>query len=584
MYLSLNPTFISSLFDYVYAKIDSVKNAALSPFIEHTPNTSFILVASAAIQRAAVVLHPALLTIDGSPALFTLPPGPLHTTGPELITHIVHSPTWVPSLCFEELSLVVSGYRDFGVVGLVFILSATALIVMKPSNTQRRFKSMVKAHIHTFQQQVSEDVRVLFRATRSAMRWLFPVFPSLLLPGCRFFLHVGNATSQVLIKLAGIAFKTCKPVVWTVATRWVPYLADILLCFFVSIIIYTSKLAFPPRPRPVLRPEKSIDKRVLLPQALNPPARSNWSNFIVDGVANAVRSLDVVAVRFLGKGSFGNVLQGHIGSTGQAVAIKRISKRFPEHLVRGEIRAMNRLSHAVTQLIPTLLGGFRDERDYILVMEYLPGGTLFDRVNRAPNYRLSRSSALTHGAQMLSAIHAIHQQGILHRDLKPDNILLNAQGNVVVSDFGLSMAFDMKANGGPDWNRARTAGGDAFPLIWPHPDNPHWTRGLQGTHIYGAPEAMAGLAYSYGVDFWSFAVCFFELLTGELPFVFNARGNAYIEPLIFDVEKSRSLDHVALDFFSRAFSTSPRSRMSVAEMKRHPIWTNLDWHSERAGF
>ncbi|KAJ7144854.1 kinase-like domain-containing protein [Mycena crocata] len=567
MYLSLNPTFISSLFDYVYAKIDSVKNAALSPFIEHTPNTSFILVASAAIQRAAVVLHPALLTIDGSPALLTLPSGPLHTTGPELITHIVHSPTWVPSLCFEELSLVVSGYRDFGVVGLVFILAATALIVMKPSNTQRRFKSMVKAHIHTFQQQVSEDVRVLFGATRSAMRWL--------LPGTQR----ANCSSSWPASHSRHASRLFGP-----SRRWIPYLADILLCFFVSIIIYTSKLAFPPRPRPVLRPEKSIDKRVLLPQAFKPPARSNWSNFIVDGVANAVQSWDVFAVRFLGKGSFGNVLQGHIGSTGQAVAIKRISKRFPEYLIREEIRAMNRLSHAVTQLVPTLLGGFRDERDYILVMEYLPGGTLFDRVNRAPNYRLSRSSALTHGAQMLSAIHAIHQQGILHRDLKPDNILLNAQGNVVVSDFGLSMAFDMKANGGPDWNRARAAGDDAFPLIWPHPDNPHWTRGLQGTHIYGAPEAMAGLAYSYGVDFWSFAVCFFELLTGELPFVFNARGNAYIEPLIFDVEKSRSLDHVALDFFSRAFSTSPRSRMSVAEMKRHPIWTNLDWHSERAGF
>ncbi|KAJ7110319.1 kinase-like domain-containing protein, partial [Mycena crocata] len=201
--------------------------------------------------------------------------------------------------------------------------------------------------------------------------------------------------------------------------------------------------------------------------------------------------------------------------------------------------------------------------------DFLPGGTLFTHLQCAPTGFLSRHKALFYGAQMFLGIRALHQFGVLHGDIKLDNFLLNAEGNVVVSDFGLAQLFNMDDAGGPAWKHAKAQGGDGFPLLWPHADNPHQTQEPRGIAYYGAPEATAGEKYSYGADLWSWAVCFFEILTGQMPYELSdaaglrataARYNEYAYPPVLDLNNSANrfvfLDEADQDFFGRVRSSA----------------------------
>ncbi|KAJ7508595.1 kinase-like domain-containing protein [Mycena galericulata] len=309
-----------------------------------------------------------------------------------------------------------------------------------------------------------------------------------------------------------------------------------------------------------------------------------WMEILLEGTApTGLRPRDILTGHGIGQGGFGRVALGLNQATGQAVAIKRVSKRYlgaeGQYLIIDEIRTMNRLRLSVNKLpFPRLLGSFIDDSDYILVMEFIPGGTMFEKMDKMGG-RLSRPLALFYAAQLLLAIHCLHKLGILHRDIKPDNILFDARGNLVLSDFGLAKVFDLNAKGGPKWIRAKAKGDDSFPLLWPDRDNPHLVDVPRGLPLYAAPEARTTERYSYGVDYWSFAMSFFEFLTGFLPYVTvgDTHEEFYVEPLVLNLAHSQVLlSAEEQDFFGRAFELNPYNRMSVREMKMHPVWHGLD--------
>ncbi|KAJ7750359.1 kinase-like domain-containing protein [Mycena metata] len=323
-----------------------------------------------------------------------------------------------------------------------------------------------------------------------------------------------------------------------------------------------------------------------------PPAPwTRWAEVILEGVPRAwVHPRDIVAKEFLGKGGFGSVSKGVDLATGNAIAIKRISKRFlgetGEYLLRAEIKAMGRVVDKARY--PQLQGAFVDEFHYILVMDYLPGGTMHDKIYGETG--LSRPQATFYAAQLLLAIQGLHKLGIVHRDIKPDNMLLDAHGNLVLSDFGLARVFDMEIDGGSVWNAAKVKGGDLFPPLLPH-GNPHSDTTPRGTDFYAAPEARSGEKYSYGVDYWSFGICFVEMLTGLLPYALSDLTGDFHSPLAFDLEHDQSrfvtvpLTYEERHFFYRALNFDLHERMNVVEMKMHPIWGGLDWVAlERGAF
>jgi serine/threonine protein kinase len=120
------------------------------------------------------------------------------------------------------------------------------------------------------------------------------------------------------------------------------------------------------------------------------------------------------------------------------------------------------------------------------------------------------------------AIQSLHKQGIIHRDIKTDNIFLDDAGHLILADLGL--AEDIATFEGGEavvagyslWLEARARNEDDFPFLFVSEDNPLGTTGAAGTFWYTAPEVFRTEQYSFGVDYWSVGVIYHELITGHV--------------------------------------------------------------------
>ncbi|KAF7347409.1 Non-specific serine/threonine protein kinase [Mycena venus] len=447
---------------------------------------------------------------------------------------------------------------------LIWILSGLCLVAKEISIwSAPHCCSVVQATQQAFMWSVYASGRVLKVAAREISDQSVPYCRSASRATQHAFLWLAFAGSRGLkVVLCHILSTLLKAFQYAIPWAW-----EALLCLTVWTLSNGFRLVFASNtPAPIPQPEKSVDAPIPDPPPL-PPPRASWIEIVLaGGQRSGLHPQDLVSLRFLGKGGFGTVIQGLNRTTGRTVAIKRISKRFlgedGQRLLTEEIRAMNRLR--TLSLFPTLLGSFVDDRDYILVMDYLSGGTMFEKIRSGELYT-ARPLALYYAGQLLLGLQCLHRLGIVHRDIKPDNLLFDTAGNLIISDFGLAKVFDTSAVGGPSWMMAKLWGGDSFPLLWPQPDNPH----------------VANTPPSYGVDYWSFAVCFFEILTASLPYSFDRKLGGYPLPLTLDLNNSPLrgvlLSSEERSFFYDTLAPNPYYRLSVAQIKSHPIWQGLDW-------
>lgn len=195
----------------------------------------------------------------------------------------------------------------------------------------------------------------------------------------------------------------------------------------------------------------------------------------------------------IGVGAFGRVTKVRHAPTRREFAMKAISKKL---LRRKKIsQAEWRLERDVLVRIEPhpyvveLVCAFQTTSYFFLVMRYLPGGELFAFLRSRGTF--PEDVAAFYTAQVALALEHLHASGVIHRDLKPENLLLDADGHVVVTDFGLAKMCESS-------------------------DEVHRT--LCGTDVYMAPEMVARRAYGKAVDFWSLGVLVFEMLTGKTPF------------------------------------------------------------------
>ena len=136
-----------------------------------------------------------------------------------------------------------------------------------------------------------------------------------------------------------------------------------------------------------------------------------------------------------------------------------------------------------------------DEKFVHLVLEYAPGGEFFTHLQKAG--RLENDAARFYAAQVILIVEYLHQQGIVYRDLKPENLLLDTKGYFKLTDFGFAKKVAFK------------------------------TYTLCGTPEYVAPEMLLNKGHGQSVDWWGFGILLFEMLSGHTPFVADDPMDVY---------------------------------------------------------
>mmetsp|Transcript_16549 Transcript_16549/g.38199 ORF Transcript_16549/g.38199 Transcript_16549/m.38199 type:complete len:404 (+) Transcript_16549:107-1318(+) len=250
----------------------------------------------------------------------------------------------------------------------------------------------------------------------------------------------------------------------------------------------------------------------------------------------------------LGIGSFGKVRLAEHQLTGHKVAIKilnrhRIKQLDMDEKVRREIKILKLFYHPhIIRLYEVIY----TPGDIYMVMEYVSGGELFDFI--VSNGRLPEDKARRFFQQILSGIEYCHQHMVVHRDLKPENLLLDADCNLRIADFGLSNV--MKD-------------GDFFKTSCGSPN-------------YAAPEVISGKLYAGPeVDVWSMGVILYALLCGSLPFDDENIPNLFkkIKGGIYTLPGH--IGEPTKDLIAKMLVVDPLQRITIAEIRQHP-WFKVE--------
>src|SRR5918912_169517 len=248
-------------------------------------------------------------------------------------------------------------------------------------------------------------------------------------------------------------------------------------------------------------------------------------------------------VRPLGSGGMGEVYLARDRVLGRDVALKVLRKQYAgddEFAERFKREAMSAASLSHPNIIQVYDRGETEEGASYIAMEYVPGGTLKERIFR--DGALEAADAAGIGAQVAEALGAAHDRGMVHRDIKPQNVLLTARGGAKVADFGIARA-------GSSATISRTGS-------------------VLGTAGYMSPEQALGKPATPKSDLYSLGVVLYEALTGELPFTADnpiAVSMKHVnEPLVPPKEIDPTIPEGMNALITRLMAKNPEDRYASA--------------------
>ncbi|RKO93704.1 kinase-like domain-containing protein [Blyttiomyces helicus] len=250
--------------------------------------------------------------------------------------------------------------------------------------------------------------------------------------------------------------------------------------------------------------------------------------------------------KVLGRGKFGKVLLCSQKSTGKTYAIKVIKKHEDSKSTESQI--LRSIRHP---FIVALHYAFQGTERLFLVMEYVNGGELYFHVSNFG--RFSEERVRFYGAEILLAVQCLHGKGVIYRDMKLENILLDKDGHVKITDFGLSKQED---------------------------DDDDSDTSVVGTLEYLAPEVIIGLKNSAAVDWWAYGVVLFEMLCGFHPFYSEDREEIRDNILKAKIEYPNHVSANARDLIGRLLERSPKKRLGTGggqEVQGHPFFASVDF-------
>jgi serine/threonine kinase 38 len=227
-------------------------------------------------------------------------------------------------------------------------------------------------------------------------------------------------------------------------------------------------------------------------------------------------------------------------------------------------------------------------------MEYLPGGDLMTLLMRKDI--LSEEESRFYIAETILAIESVHKLGYIHRDLKPDNVLLDKDGHVKLSDFGLCKHVEIKASSQqqqpPPEGSSHSANFASLKSVLDkrlgYKRNRQLAFSTVGTPDYIAPEVFGQKGYDESVDWWSIGVILFEMMVGYPPF-FSDEPSITCQKILhwkktLVIPPEANLSPAATDIIKRMIN-DPEVRLGrngVDEIKNHPFFEDFDWEAVRS--
>ncbi|XP_030606075.1 serine/threonine-protein kinase Sgk2b [Archocentrus centrarchus] len=271
--------------------------------------------------------------------------------------------------------------------------------------------------------------------------------------------------------------------------------------------------------------------------------------------ASQTRPSDFDYLKVIGKGSFGKVLLARHRKQGRYYAVKVLQKQMivkrkeQRHVMIERSVLLKGLQH------PFLVGlhfSFQTSNTLYFVLDYVNGGELFYHLQREGSFPEPR--AAFYAAEMAAALGYLHSLNIVYRDVKPENILLDSDGHVVLTDFGLCKEGVAK-------------GGIMHTFC--------------GTPEYLAPEVLQGHPYSPAVDWWGLGTVLFEMICGLPPFHSHSKLEMFQNILHAPLQLPSSVSEAAHSLLEGLLEKDVSKRLGesqdIVELQEHPFFAFINW-------